>query len=80
MNYRQWKKNYKNAHGINPPISIDKRKQKKQLKTYLDVLDMQRIIAAIREITRIFSEAWNVAETAVAKLAVAMTRAERGEE
>lgn len=27
MNYRQWKKNYKKLHGVNPPASIDKRKQ-----------------------------------------------------
>ena len=27
MNYRQWKKNYKKKHGVNPPIIIDKRKQ-----------------------------------------------------
>jgi hypothetical protein len=29
MNYRQWKKNYKKRHGVNPPISADKRKQRK---------------------------------------------------
>ena len=27
MNYRQWKKNYKKRHGVNPPASIDKRKR-----------------------------------------------------
>lgn len=30
MRYRQWKKNYKKSHGVNPPASIDKRKQRKQ--------------------------------------------------
>ena len=30
MKYRQWKKNYKKRHGVNPPASIDKRKQCKQ--------------------------------------------------
>lgn len=29
MKYRQWKKNYKKRHGVNPPASIDKRKQRK---------------------------------------------------
>ena len=29
MNYRQWKKNYKKRHGVNPPASIDKRKRRK---------------------------------------------------
>lgn len=30
MRYRQWKKNYKKRHGINPPDSIDMRKQRKR--------------------------------------------------
>lgn len=29
MRYRQWKKNYKKRYGINPPATIDKRKQRK---------------------------------------------------
>lgn len=29
MNYRQWKKNYKKNYGVNPPLNIDKRKQRK---------------------------------------------------
>lgn len=29
MNYRQWKKNYKKRYGVNPPITVDKRKQGK---------------------------------------------------
>lgn len=32
MNYRQWKKNYKKRHGANPPIEVDKRKQRKLAK------------------------------------------------
>nr|WP_318682604.1 hypothetical protein [uncultured Acetatifactor sp.] len=32
MKYRQWKKNYKKRHGVNPPASIDKRKQRKAAK------------------------------------------------
>lgn len=32
MNYRQWKKNYKKRHGVNPPIEIDKRKQHRLAK------------------------------------------------
>lgn len=30
MNYRQWKKAYKKEHGYNPPITEDKRKQRKR--------------------------------------------------
>lgn len=32
MKYRQWKKNYKKMHGVNPPLELDKRKQRKLLK------------------------------------------------
>lgn len=32
MRYRQWKKNYKKRYGINPPATIDKRKQRKLAK------------------------------------------------
>lgn len=29
MKYRQWKKNYKKKHGVNPPLKLDKRKQRR---------------------------------------------------
>ena len=29
MNYRQWKKKYKKLHGVNPPLELDKRKQRR---------------------------------------------------
>ena len=29
MKYRQWKKNYKKKHGVNPPLALDKRKQRR---------------------------------------------------
>ena len=29
MNYRQWKKRYKKLHGENPPLQLDKRKQRR---------------------------------------------------
>lgn len=38
MNYRQWKKNYKKRYGVNPPASIDKRKQRKAAARALNVL------------------------------------------
>lgn len=38
MNYRQWKKNYKKRYGVNPPASIDKRKQRKTAARALNVL------------------------------------------
>ena len=38
MNYRQWKKNYKKAHGYNPPLEADKRKQAKLARKTLKEL------------------------------------------
>lgn len=38
MNYRQWKKNYKKAHGYNPPLEADKRKQAKSARKTLKEL------------------------------------------
>lgn len=32
MNYRQWKKRYKKLHGVNPPLQLDKRKQRRLAK------------------------------------------------
>lgn len=32
MNYRQWKKRYKKLHGENPPLQLDKRKQRRLAK------------------------------------------------
>lgn len=32
MNYRQWKKNYKKLYGVNPPLELDKRKQRRLAK------------------------------------------------
>lgn len=29
MKYRQWKKNYKKKHGVNQPLKLDKRKQRR---------------------------------------------------
>ena len=32
MKYRQWKKNYKKRYGVNHPLELDKRKQRRLLK------------------------------------------------
>lgn len=32
MNYRQWKKKYKKLHGVNPPLQLDRRKQRRLAK------------------------------------------------
>lgn len=35
MNYRQWKKEYKKQHGVNPPFEEDKRQRIKLLRKRL---------------------------------------------
>lgn len=35
MKYRQWKKNYKTKHGVNPPLELDKKKQAKAARKAL---------------------------------------------
>lgn len=57
MKYRQWKKNYKKKHGVNPPLELDKRKQRrlarkmarqinKTLPTAAETLAAAEILAA----------------------------------
>ena len=80
MNYRQWKKNYKKRHGVNPPASIDKRKQKKAAKrafkhladaiTYADLSGAisraaNALTDAVASIMRAMGSACDVAGTAL---------------
>lgn len=46
MKYRQWKKNYKKLHGVNPPLELDKRKQRKLAKKAIKTIDSETIIEA----------------------------------
>jgi hypothetical protein len=32
VKYRQWKKNYKKKHGVNPPLELDKRKKRRLIR------------------------------------------------
>lgn len=72
MNYRQWKKNYKKIHGINPPLEMDKRKQykiaKRAIKTIhrIDFADVaarmaEAIVQAAADCMRIFGDMFNSA-------------------
>ena len=38
MKYRQWKKNYKKKHGVNPPLELDKRKQRRLARKMANIL------------------------------------------
>ncbi|RKI94307.1 hypothetical protein D7V94_01830 [Parablautia intestinalis] len=53
MNYRQWKKKYKLLHGLNPPLQLDKRRQrriaKKEIKTVSHV-DFATAVARVSEV------------------------------
>ncbi len=52
MNYRQWKKKYKKQYGHNPPITIDKRKQRKyakQVVSCINNIDWVKIGLQIRD-------------------------------
>lgn len=64
MNYRQWKKNYKKKHGVNPPIIIDKRKQVRFIKK-----DMPYIL---ERTARMLSIAFDNASKALHKMAESM--------
>lgn len=53
MKYRQWKKNYKNQHGVNPPLELDKRKQHKLAKKaikYVSSVDFAKVATRMEEI------------------------------
>lgn len=53
MNYRQWKKKYKKTHGNNPPIELDKKKQKKAAKQLVKIIAR----ADLSELTKNVAEA-----------------------
>ena len=46
MNYRQWKKNYKKLHGVNPPLELDKRKQCRLAKKTIKKMNTVSIVEA----------------------------------
>lgn len=75
MNYRQWKKNYKKMHGINPPLAMDKRKQykiaKRAIKTmqridFAEVADRvaKAIVSAAADCMRLLGDVFESAGTA----------------
>lgn len=50
MNYRQWKKNYKKRYGVNPPITVDKRKQRKLAKKVVENLDLSMLVSSMSQV------------------------------
>lgn len=52
MNYRQWKKRYKKLHGVNPPLELDKRKQRRIAKKAIKQIsrvDFAAVVARVAE-------------------------------
>lgn len=78
MNYRQWKKNYKKKHGVNPPITIDKRKKKKFIKKWFKNNDKQiallqkEILYILERTARVLSFAFDNVSKTLNKLAESM--------
>lgn len=76
MRYRQWKKNYKNQHGYNPGIDVDRRKQAKAANEEIHILSKalsqidwddvaKKIRNGISQLARAIGEAFNRAADAI---------------
>ena len=63
MNYRQWKKEYKKQHGVNPPFEADKRQQAKALKKA-----MRNTNTIINDITAAVQNMGDVITRAIARI------------
>lgn len=57
MNYRQWKKNYKKRYGVNPSISVDKRKQRKLALKVVKNIDMSMLESQMYQVAANIGEA-----------------------
>ena len=72
MNYRQWKKNYKKKHGVNPPLMLDKRKQAKVMKRMLKNIKktnwQQLMNQIVQGYTRAIGVVFQAAGDAISKL------------
>lgn len=68
MNYRQWKKNYKKEHGYNPPLVVDKRKQRKLLKKTLKQAQSINITEIAKGIVNVISNAFTIIGETLSKI------------
>lgn len=57
MNYRQWKKKYKKLHGVNPPLELDKRKQRRLVKKAIKQINRVDFVAAATRAAEAFTNA-----------------------
>lgn len=57
MNYRQWKKRYKKLHGVNPPLELDKRKQRRLAKKAIKQISVMDFTAVAQRAAEAFTNA-----------------------
>lgn len=57
MNYRQWKKNYKKLHGVNPPLELDKRKQRRIAKRAINTINSASIVEVANRAAEVLTNA-----------------------
>lgn len=57
MKYRQWKKNYKKIHGVNPPLELDKRKQRRLAKKAIKHISSVSIVEAANRAAEVLTNA-----------------------
>lgn len=57
MNYRQWKKRYKKLHGVNPPLELDKRKQRRLAKKAIKQISRMDFAAVATRAAEAFTNA-----------------------
>lgn len=57
MRYRQWKKRYKKLHGVNPPLELDKRKQRRLAKKAIKQISRVDYVAAATRAAEAFANA-----------------------
>ena len=58
MKYRQWKKNYKKLHGVNPPLELDKRKQRRLAKKAIKTISRVDFTAVATRAAEAFTNAF----------------------
>lgn len=58
MKYRQWKKNYKKLHGVNPPLELDKRKQRRLAKKALKTISSVSIAEVANRAAKVLTNAF----------------------
>ena len=58
MNYRQWKKKYKLLHGLNPPLQLDKRRQRKLTKKVIKTVNHVDFEAVALSVTEAITNAF----------------------